>query len=238
MKKVLIGKGLIEIVIIFIVLVLIASLIIPTSIVVSRAKVRRTTCTSNLRHIAIAATMYAQDYNNKLLGLNDKKSKKYIGWVKNVQPYIRGGYDVNTPIELFYCPETKSKGDVHHVSYGYNAALLKTNGMGIDVGMINHPEKTGIVCDAEPMQDEGGLIGGADITVIGIKASKLMVKPVSRHPITKGNKVTIIGYVDGHASSVIGKYNENDKENGVNKAFYRAVELGYIKKTGTKGRSL
>jgi hypothetical protein len=42
--------------------------------------------------------------------------------------------------------------------------------------------------------------------------------------------------VDGHASSVIGKYDKNDKENGVNKAFYRAVELGYIKTSATKGR--
>jgi prepilin-type processing-associated H-X9-DG protein len=46
----------------------------------------------------------------------------------------------------------------------------------------------------------------------------------------------IIGYADGHSAFISKKYDENDKENEVNKAFYRAVELGYIKKAGTKGR--
>ena len=51
------------------------------------------------------------------------------------------------------------------------------------------------------------------------------MNPVGRH-----EGCVVAGYADGHASAVSKKYVHNDSENEVNKAFYRAVKLGYIKK--------
>jgi hypothetical protein len=119
------------------------------------------------------------------------------------------------------------------VSYGYNAALIKSDRMGINEEDIINPTKVGIVCDAGPLSfdnNKGGIIGSKSI-LNNINATYLMVKPVGRHYIG----YVAVGYADGHAQLINEVYNENDMESKVNKAFYRAIELGYIKKA-TGGR--
>ncbi len=224
MKKVLIGKGLIEIavlVIILTVLIYLLSNIFGTA----SAKPRQATCVSHLHLITMAVMEYMQDNNNYFPGICDK-NKKYVGWVENVKPYIAYGTDVTRKMEQFLCPEEKNR---ESVSYGVNSAILQANGMGIKGNLILKPNCVGLICDAEPInlgKNQGGIIGSITITGIGDKAGNLFVKPVSRHHIGTDDTATIVGFVDGHIKSTSNK----DDKNGVNKAFYRAVELGYIKK--------
>ncbi|MEI6520826.1 MAG: hypothetical protein WCO98_12425 [bacterium] len=188
---------------------------------------RDTACTSNLRQLAMAAEMYSQDNKNRLPGLYKRQadntvSTNYTGWVSDVDTYAKGGADVIID-DMFHCPDI-DKNMKKYVSYGYNAALLLPNGAGIDKKIITIPAKVGLLCDSEPMLNielQGGIIGSYKNNL----KSQLSVKPVGRH---KGH--VVVGYADGHSAAVSENYDENDKENVVNKAFYRADELGYIKK--------
>jgi prepilin-type processing-associated H-X9-DG protein len=188
-------------------------------------KMRCTTCTSILRQLAMAATMYADDHTKRVPGLLNEKSKKYEGWVRQLLPYVRGGTDYSIPGGMFVCTSLDGTPaiDDYPVTYAYNAALLMPDGMGIKQKDIMRPEKTGMLCDSEILQIDkyqGGIIG------FNNKGNtNLIVNPLGRH-----EGYVVVGYADGHAGAVEGKYIYNDKENGVNKAFYRAVELGYIKK--------
>jgi prepilin-type processing-associated H-X9-DG protein len=193
-------------------------------------KRRNTGCTANLRQLAMEISMYSQDNNGRLPGLykcgkNGKASNNYTGWLANIYPYIKGSNDMTkTKLqEKFCCPDIDKKMK-KYVSYGYNAALLQPDGLGILEKRIVSPKETGFICDSDPMQIleiQGGIIGNS---FTGTMVPMMTVKPVGRH--TGG---VIIGYADGHVQIVPDRYDENDKENGVNKAFYRAVELGYIK---------
>jgi prepilin-type processing-associated H-X9-DG protein len=227
MKKVF-GVTVIEVLVVVMAVVIIASIFYPLGHHHSPGKAKQTTCTSNQRQIAMAAIMYTQDNAGRWPGVYDLKSKKYTGWVKNILPYIKSDPDDNN-MKMFFCPEAKGELNVS-ICYGYNAALLQSEGLGINEKMILQPTQLGVICDADLRQNAGGIVGDAN------KFMQLTVYPVGRH----NNKCVVIGYADGHAAIFYEKnnleYNINNQEDKVNKAFYRAVELGYIKKAGTKGR--
>jgi len=183
---------------------------------------------SNLRQLSMISTIYAQDNKNLMPGLLDPKSKKYNGWVMKLLPYTQSSGSKEVYNETFYCYESNSELEIP-ISYGYNAALIQSDGTGINEKMILKPNHVGVLCDAEPTPNEGGIIG--TITGKSDKFSVKTVKPVSRH-----SGGIIIGYADGHSAFVSEKYDENNPNQEVNKAFYRAVELGYIKKADTEGR--
>jgi hypothetical protein len=185
-------------------------------------------CLSNLRMLSRTVSMYTQDNNYRLPGLYDEKSKKDVGWVKKMLPYIKGGTDVATTFDVLYCPESKSKLEFP-VCYGYNALLIQSDGMGINEKDILKPNKVGLLCDSETLNNEGGIISNS--AILNSNFSELNVKPVTRH-----FGYHIIGYADGHSQGVDEMNDEKETANGVNCSFYRAVELGYIKKAGTKGR--
>jgi hypothetical protein len=220
----------VEIVVTSFVVLILVSVLFPI-LTHYRPKRRCTTCTSNLRQLAMAATMYTEDHTKRVPGLLNEKSKKYEGWVRQLMPYVKGGTDYYVSCEMFFCPSlygTPANDDIP-VTYAYNAALLMPDGMGIKQKDILRPEKTGMLCDGEVLQldkYQGGIIG------FNNKGNmNLIVNPLGRH-----EGIVVVGYADGHASGVSGKYVHNDKENGVNKAFYRAIELGYIKKAKIGGR--
>ncbi len=223
MEKIKFKIGLIEAIVIVIVMAVLVNLYFSL-LHATRVK----DCESNLRRLSTYTTMYAWENRNLMPGLLDPKSKKYNGWVTKILPYTQFSDSKEVYSKTFYCLESKSRFDFS-ISYGYNAALIQSDGTGIDEKTILKPNHVGVLCDAEPTPNEGGIIG--TITGQSSKFSVKTVKPVGRH-----SGGIIVGYADGHSAFVSVKYDENDKENGVNKAFYRAVELGYIKKAGTKGR--
>lgn len=217
--------------IIFSLFILFSILIPPCLWHHDKGKSRRTTCVSNIRQLSMAVFIHAEDYGVMPGIVND--GKEYVGWAYILLPYINSNSDVTKPMELFFCPEIKSEVTTP-VSYGYNSALLQPNGKGIKSKKIIKPELIGVICDAELLtgsETQGGIIGdkAQKFSVKNKNASKLFVKPVGRHIVKKVVSV-VVGYADGHAKAVEGNYIDSDKENGVNKAFYRAVELGYIKK--------
>lgn len=168
---------------------------------------RRATCHSQLRQLATAIQMYAQDNNGQLPDAN---------WAKEISKYLGG----NT--KMFFCPSDAAKDNETPVSYGYNGLLLRADGSGVNSKQIKSPTKVGVLCDAYPSQPypHGGIVSSS-----GLLPKDRLVTPITRH--IKG---TIMAYADGHAKMIPNEFNETDLSHGITRAFYRAKALGYIAK--------
>jgi prepilin-type N-terminal cleavage/methylation domain-containing protein/prepilin-type processing-associated H-X9-DG protein len=240
------GFTLIELLVVIAIIAILASILFPI-FAKARAKARQAVCTSNLKQLSMAIAMYTQDNKNRLPGLYKRQadgtvSSTYTGWAGDVITYVRGGSDVTTPSEIFYCQEM-AQGDIElPVSYGFNGCLLKTDGTGVNEAAIKSPSQVGVLCDANPgvpfpavttsgtvnTYGGGGVVGGYSMIFSAAAAtekmgSKLTVKPAGRH-----SDGVVVGYADGHAQIVPDKYNEKDSTNGVVRAFYMAPALGLV----------
>ena len=242
------GFTLIELLVVIAIIAILASILFPI-FAKARAKARQTTCTSNLRQLSMAVTMYTQDNKNRLPGLYKRQadgsvSSTYTGWAGDVITYVKGGTDVTTPSEMMFCPETLSDIEMP-ISYGYNGCLLKTDGTGVNEAAIKQPTQVGVLCDVNPgvpmqaigtgnnigVYGGGGIVGGCSLIFSGAAdttdkiGSKLSATPVGRH---MGS--VVVGYADGHASSVpdINTFNPKDSLSGVVRAFYMCPALGLV----------
>jgi prepilin-type N-terminal cleavage/methylation domain-containing protein/prepilin-type processing-associated H-X9-DG protein len=242
------GFTLIELLVVIAIIAILASILFPI-FAKARAKARQTTCTSNLRQLSMAVTMYCQDNKNRLPGIYKRQadgsvSSTYTGWAGDVITYVKGGTDVTTPSEMMFCPETLSDIEMP-ISYGFNGCLLKTDGTGVNEAAIKQPTQVGILCDVTPgvpmpaitgtgaaaIYGGGGIVGGFSMLFSGTAidttkmGSKLAATPVGRH---MGS--VVIGYADGHASSVpdINTFNVKDSLSGVVRAFYMCPALGLV----------
>ncbi len=240
------GISCLEALIIIVVIIFLVLLLGPLLYRDGRPRSPQTTCTSNLRQLSMAVTMYSQDNKNQLPGLykrlnNGTFSTTYTGWAGDVITYFKTGTDIITPNETMNCPEMKDSKIEMPISYGYNACLLNANGTGIKEDDIKQATQVGVLCDALPgipfpaiTADEkgityggGGIIGGSSLIFSGKPGaeqmgSKLAVSPDGRH---MGS--VIVGYADGHASAVP-DYVPNDSLGGVSRAFYMCTALGLV----------
>lgn len=103
----------------------------------SREKARTATCQSNLKQIALAATMYYTDWGQRW-----PTSSR---WCDDIYPYIKNQ-------QLFVCPSLPTARS----GYAYNAALAQ-----LPMAKLSFPAQTGAVFDAKG----GGwnLAGGAEL---------------------------------------------------------------------------
>lgn len=112
------GFTLIELLVVIAIIAILAAILFPV-FARAREKARQASCSSNLKQIATAMLMYAQDYDESLPGT-------YIGgyaWPVLVLPYVKNE-------QVFLCPSKKSSfwggaGSFlpFSVSYGKNIAL-------------------------------------------------------------------------------------------------------------------
>lgn len=209
---------------------------------------RQTTCTSNLRQLSMAVTMYSQDNKLRLPGLykrlaNGSLSPTYTGWAGDIITYIKGGTDVITSSEMMFCPEMISDLEMP-ICYGYNASLLNADGTGVSEKAIKQPTQVGLLCDVNPgipfpavtssekgnIYGGGGIVGGASMIFSNVAASEAMGAKLAVTPVGRHHGSVIVGYADGHAAAVpdINNFDVKDSQSGVVRAFYMATALGLV----------
>lgn len=110
-------------------LLLTSMLAYPGVLVEARKKARETACTSNLKQIALAAMMFAQDYD-------DKFAFKPATFQKALLPYIKNE-------AVFRCPEHSKNGAVASPSYVMNSHLA-----GKAVARLKVPARTVLFFEA------------------------------------------------------------------------------------------
>lgn len=117
------GFTLIELLVVIAIIAILAAILFP---VFSRAreKARQASCTSNLKQIAMAHLMYAQDYDEMLPSHGDDT----VGpWPMMVLPYVKND-------QIFHCPSARNYGHLligsSDLSYGLNCWYLGWQSLG------------------------------------------------------------------------------------------------------------
>lgn len=110
------GFTLIELLVVVAIIAILAAILFP---VFSRARerARQTACASNLKQMGLAFTQYAQDYDDKLMGLEIDNQT----WRQLLQPYVRN-------LQIFACLSNPS----HQIISGDGVAAVSYAGIGGD----------------------------------------------------------------------------------------------------------
>jgi len=94
------GFTLIELLVVIAIIAILAAILFPV-FARAREKARQTSCLSNVKEIALASLMYAQDYDECPPGqLMGRPAGGYYTWCDIVQPYCKNE-------QIFVCPSSK-----------------------------------------------------------------------------------------------------------------------------------
>ena len=136
------GVTLIELLVVIAIIAILAAILFPV-FAQARAKARTATCSSNMKQLGTALSMYVQDYDEQFPGIclwsPDPFSTKY--WAEVVQPYTK-----NT--RIFRCPSTSygwwfGEGKESPLRFGCNYAYNQV------LGCWQPPGWTGYWCSSE-----------------------------------------------------------------------------------------
>jgi prepilin-type N-terminal cleavage/methylation domain-containing protein/prepilin-type processing-associated H-X9-DG protein len=116
------GFTLIELLVVIAIIAILAAILFPV-FAKAREKARQTSCLSNLKEIALASLMYAQDYDERLpLAAMYFNAPDFMVWMYVIQPYVKN-------IQIFTCPSDAAHGwpgwynATQNQGYGYNIYL-------------------------------------------------------------------------------------------------------------------
>ena len=200
---------LIEIVVVLLAIIVLDSIMFPLAARI-RQMGRRDTCLSQLRQLAQAIQLYAQDNDGHLPS---------DPWTTCTSSYLKNAN------KTFHCPSDASSGSLQTCSYGYNGSLLRLDGAGITESLVTAPSSVALICDAGPERPIGtdSYIPGAGLLAETTSSSL----PVARH--SKGINVS---FCDGHAEYVPADFAPADCANKVTKGFYECLPLGLVDNPG------
>jgi len=190
------GFTLIELLVVIAIIAILAAILFPV-FAQAREKARQITCLSNVKQIALAVLMYTQDYDGSFPLLNNKSDWSGQSWNIVVTPYIQNNN--GKPAELMYkCPSIKRHSNTDLTSYGLNYQHI--TGIG-----DNPPSRTEMQV---PRPGETLLLAeNKDDWGVG---RSFVYCPKCWNPANQDffkvgihNGYTNVGFVDGHAKSIL-----------------------------------
>ncbi len=116
------GFTLIELLVVIAIIAILAAILFPV-FAKAREKARQASCQSNIKQILVASQMYAQDYDETFVLMDNdlsSDSSNYRSWIDFLGPYTSAGHKIAA------CPsdQTKSSLWVADIGYGYNCFTL------------------------------------------------------------------------------------------------------------------
>jgi len=112
------GFTLIELMVVIVIIAILVAILLPV-FASARGKARQTVCLSNMRQIAVAMLLFADEHNEKLPNADS--------WAEAIQPYLKSH-------EVLRCPSDSSDAET---SYAMNPALS-----GKSLGLISDSSNT------------------------------------------------------------------------------------------------
>jgi prepilin-type N-terminal cleavage/methylation domain-containing protein/prepilin-type processing-associated H-X9-DG protein len=145
------GFTLIELLVVIAIIAILASILFPV-FARARENARRSSCTSNLKQIALGVAQYTQDYDEKFPMQYFGPGAEYLenGWSLALQPYLKS-------TQLFQCPSEPTNGSVPYaiIDYGYNLSLGQPNS-STAIAAVNFPTSTVLNYDYQTFSAEAG----------------------------------------------------------------------------------
>jgi len=153
---------LIELLVVIAIIAILAAILFPV-FARARENARRTSCQSNLKQLGLGIIQYAQDYDERLPGMNSSGNNRWgvnwagVGWAGQIFPYVKSG-------QVYKCPsDTISpapSGNNVPVSYAFTviyggAKLSRIDSVATTVGLVEaaQPRLTNVFDPGEAGSD-------------------------------------------------------------------------------------
>jgi len=133
------GFTLIELLVVIAIIAILAAILFPV-FARAREKARQTSCLSNVKQIALGILMYAQDYDEVLVPMQNTTSSS-SRWYNLLQPYVKN-------MQIFRCP-SKAFTIGYGVSYRNLAEDTGAGGRACSLGAIQSPAEALLIGDTE-----------------------------------------------------------------------------------------
>ena len=155
---------LIELLVVIAIIAIIAAILFPV-FAQAREKARQTACMSNLRQIGTATLMYAQDYDEQMIGTDLGDAPEYF-WGDMIQPYMKNRQILDCPSSpnktKFSDPNPPSWPQGISAEWSYNYAVNDIrDSAGARLGAahqalaaFNNPADTLLIVDGWPAPSE------------------------------------------------------------------------------------
>ncbi len=135
-----VGFTLIELLVVIAIIAILAAILMPV-FARAREKARQASCQSNVKNLATAILMYAQDYDERLPAGSRTSGTLTMRWGGQIQPYVKN-------LQIFTCPSANqfTYGGLSGPTggYGYNACSLNNRSLA----EINKPAETIMIGDS------------------------------------------------------------------------------------------
>ena len=138
---------LIELLVVIAIIAILAAILFPV-FARAREKARQTSCLSNVKQLALAVLMYAQDYDEAFpMNYNDDvPNARWRHWWHQIEPYLKNE-------QLLTCPSQPNLelgvGTLGYMASNYVMAGSHGNCNNGMAG-ITHPAETIMLCDTHP----------------------------------------------------------------------------------------
>ena len=219
------GFTLIELLVVIAIIAILAAILFPV-FAKARDMARQTTCTSNLKQLALGQAMYLQDYDERFAAwapntspINAWNNPNGAGWWMNeIQPYVKN-YGV------YACPnDTRNEGQTngwgysivpnsnpvkyYNVSYGMNEWLHNVGNSSNKLAAVPYPAQNVMMADAEgPLINDWDSCGGtfpygftrvwyANYDAWGPWGNEQNYEAYKKY--ARHNEGSVLAFVDGH----------------------------------------